>query len=475
MVAYLTVPAMWHQFLLMVNAQQTFVASRLMNWYGDDLHRVAGRHINEGNYQLAAHILKQQGKELKDVEEGKTADKISDGLIQTAAAAQTLREEVERRAEASGFMRTDFILLGVSDAMLPAFTYGAERAPSSLEGASKLRSYREALHKVAELCTTQRSEQASMVELGMAASALGYARWPRLIYGRAESSTDRASVLCAFLKDQSTEALDGMHRAAFSVSEETVRHDWRAGTAQGALFTPADMAARAMTRAIDTVLQRVIGWGRVTAVLPEHSAFAEEDPPATPTVPPLEAAVIAAMPAAEMTDAKGDYQSFTPVVHDPIGLALQRNMEIRVAHGPNGAVMRMCFRNPGEESGVSLEHRMLADGRLEVRVSAQCPEEVDSAEKVIKLTPRVQTSLGRFVELADSGRAFGAPPEWRALMCKLLTSPMGNVDSLAIAAGVRSCPVEVAAQKESNASQRWTPGDEGESNDESGPTEKEGR
>jgi hypothetical protein len=443
----------WHQFYIALQQQQVFVATRLMNWFGDDLHRVAAAEINQGRYETAIRLLKQQGKELGNLEEGITARTIGDQLAERRDTVTQLNADIRVRAKRAGVMRGDLLLMGALDAMLPQGPLGEIPRDEKLPFSASLPAYRDALGRIAKRCTAETDEPNLAADIGMAASALGFARWPSLLFGTTESPVGRMELLCRVVSGRDAAELDVLHKAAFSVTALAVRNDWRRPVPDSSLLTPAAMAGRAFSRAADTMLYRLSGRNPLMDFLPQPALLdaadaTDEGNAVTWVLQPLEIKAVVLLHAPPIDALTADPLAFTSTRFiNPFNENAVGEVEARLAQGPGGAVLSLCLPGSTLKARIGYSARTRPGGRLEITHRETCGDPPSTEERVRRIDAVLLTAIRRLIELADAGRVHAEPPEWRSTMCSILASRASEAGPTVIEGALRLCPIDAVAAR----------------------------
>lgn len=435
----ISIPLLWKQTSVMLEAEHTFVVIRLMNWFGDDLHRIAARQINEGNYETAVRTLNIQAKELgDDVQEGRTAESTASSLEIRISSVATTKQRVLDRMKRAGVTRSDLLMLGVLHAMLPPHARGSE-PPASLPGAEAVQAYLAALQRVKVMCDAGRFDTATPQDVGMSAAALGFARQPALLFGRADDLSKRLQVLCQILGPRSATEVSALHHAAFSVSAPSERLDWRVPV-EGAATTPGVMVMRSFGRAIDTVFEHTIGKAPITKRMP---SMERELPSYEVPLPVLESAVISTAPEAEETEDSSE--AFEPVVLIESSTQHSLNAHARVYRRKEGVSLTLCIPSMVSAGFDGYALQMRQDGRLQITDTDECGKDVSEADAVRQVDESLLSATAKFIALNDSGRAIGAPQGMRSSLCRLLVAGAKVRAPTLTSSAITLCPVDAAA------------------------------
>lgn len=436
---WISVPVLWKQTSVMLEAEHTFVAVRLMNWFGDDLHRIAARQINEGNYETAVRTLNIQAKELgDDVQEGRTAESIASSLEARISNVATTKQRVLDRMKRAGVTRSDLLMLGVLQAMLPPHARGGE-SPVSLPGAEAVQAYLAALQRVKVMCDAGHFDTATPQDVGMSAAALGFARQPALLFGRADDMPKRLQVLCQILGPRNTTEVSALHRAAFSVSAPSERSDWRI-PAEGAAATPAMMVIRSFGRAVDTVFEHTIG----KALLVKRMPSSERDTaPDEVMLPILESAIVSTAPETEETEDTSE--AFEPVVLIDSSAQHSLNAHARVYRRKEGVSLTLCLPSSVSAGFDGYAMQMRQDGRLQIAETDECGKDASEADAIRQVDESLLSATAKFIALNDSGRAIGAPQGMRSSLCRLLVAGAKVRAPALSSSAITLCPIDAAA------------------------------
>lgn len=433
------VPLLWKQVGLMVEAEQIFYATRLMNWFGNDLHRIAARQINNGNYAAAVRTLKVQSRELGESEEGKTAARVAASLAYRIAFVDSQRQRTLDVMKRAGVVRSDLLMLGVLHAMLPPHPLGVEHS-ATVPGAESVQTYLDALRRVKAHCDGPTGVGTSLEDLGMATAALGFARSPRLLFGNAEDPGTKAEILCDIVRPLNAAGVDELHRAAFSVSALSKRTDWRMPV-QDDGGTPGVMVIRSFGRAFDAAIKRATGLTPLKRWLP---AMESQDAPDRHSTEILESDVMSIIKPSPVE--KTNVKVFAPVTL--IANAANKTLAAYALVGRlrSGIELTLCI--PTTDSAVPVEgylFKMRPDGRLQIAGSDVCTGDAGAGDSIRRLDASLLAAISRFITLVDAGRVLAMPATLRGALCRVLVAgaPKRAPDSVGTA--INLCPLDAAA------------------------------
>lgn len=435
-----SIPLLWKQVGLMLEAEQAFYATRLMNWFGDDLHRIAARQINDGNYAAAVRTLKVQAGELGEIEEGRTAASVAASLASRIAYVDNNRQRTLDLMKRAGVVRSDLLMLGVLHAMLLPHALGAEHS-ATVPGAESVQAYLGALRRIKSHCDSATGDAPTPQDVGMAAAALGFARSPGLLFGRIEDPGQRAEVLCGIVRPLDAATVDKLHRAAFSVGAPSERTDWRMPV-QGEAGTPGIMVIRSFGRAVDTVIERATGLAPLKGLLPVMESGEAFDRHSTSVLESAVVTVVARVPTKEAHEAS--FESVTL-----IGNAARKDLDAyaRVDHLRGGIQLTLCIPSNVVASVEGYLLKMREDGRLQITGTEACAQDTREADAVRPLDASLLAAIVRFIALIDSGRAVGTPPTLRGSFCRVLVAGVPKRAPDYIGTAINLCPLDTAAAR----------------------------
>ncbi|MDR7296998.1 hypothetical protein J2X16_002345 [Pelomonas aquatica] len=447
--AFVTITVV-RQAVLVVEAQQTFAAIRLMNWYGDDLHRVGQQLIETGQYDIAARTFKLQARDLgNDLEEGRSASTVAQWLEAHINERSRIVQLLQAQIQQSGVERRHLLLQGTWTAVLPP---GPLHAPEQLEmiGAGELTRYRDALGRLKTACDEGKADTLTARQIGEAASALGFARSADLLFGSATETAARAELLCGIAALHGAEDLQQMSLNAFSVRKAPSRDDWRRELPVATLLTPPSWVLRAGVNAVRAQVERFTGIDLRRRDVTSESSDAEAD--AQPSATKVEAIEMGQLALLDVEPPETDYASLSPVIyHGPLvlpGFGGVEPIDAYLLHDGGEPVLLLCEqRRPGDATtGLLLREDLSV--HLMPAASPKCA--ADSTNQALDRRTTFEMAAALLMRW-DSGErsapASAKGTEVRGLLCRALVAKPRHLESREARDAYRLCPLHAYAAK----------------------------
>ncbi|EER62317.1 hypothetical protein AcdelDRAFT_0001, partial [Acidovorax delafieldii 2AN] len=237
------------QLSKMVARESEFAHGRMKNWFGTSQQVAANRLIFDAAYGRAVETLADQARRLRDITEGDTSGTVGQWIEDNVEAGGQMLDNVKSRVSQAGLSRADLLLQGTLRAIRPTWRFGSVES-DDLVGREQLATYEAALLESKARCEGDGGALLSDVTVAHAVSALGFTRWPQLLYPVPSPIETKRKVLCAILSALSVDELKQAHRAAFSISEAPTRTDWRDKLSTDTIGTSASVVWVSIKRAI---------------------------------------------------------------------------------------------------------------------------------------------------------------------------------------------------------------------------------
>lgn len=258
-VALFTLNSWWFHISRAATAELQFALSgHLMDWFRNDVLRVAAIAAHEGRYAESRTVLRNLTKELK----GSPQSELAADLVQRMEYMDAERTNglalVRRRFSGVGVTRQDIWLHRYLASIAPEASYGANLKidPDGLK--ARVVVYQQSLLSAQAACKDSTASTLDARAIGEALSALGFARNPEWFEPRADVESRRAR-LCSVLTLMSVESATAAHKAAFAEGAHLDQSDWRSQLDPNYHITTGWIVARSVLRALDMPMAKLTG------------------------------------------------------------------------------------------------------------------------------------------------------------------------------------------------------------------------
>ncbi len=434
--------AVLSKFDQMVRSEHEFASTSLLSWFRNDLLKLAVTHINTGDYDVALKILAAQENEFRSTEEGDIA-KSAHNWIQTISKESAAGLQwVSERIAVAGVSRADILMQGALLDALPKSSVNESRV-DVVDGTTQIDAYRDRLQYVRRTCLESGAHALSARDVGMAASALGFARSPELLFGTTEHEARRAA-LCEIVQAMTEGELLKASQAAFSISGASNRHDWRINLDDAPYHTSGWIVMHGLAQGIDLPASKLFGSRPLTRLLGSRPKALEIR---SQSFPGTETRFLTVF--GNIVNRTIDWRPYIPISYIE-RQDLSNGEYSQIVSSQGGSALIVCSGTIDGKSAYGLEFSYVDNGRVTASDSRRCGQN-RLGQLQDGIGENLLTVTIAFLQMLDSGKLQLAPgldpAKTRSLLCRILVRDGGREPEGLRDFAFRYCPIQAITKK----------------------------